>query len=131
VDSFSFQKEFAISISCLSASSGQTSADADTYIGTFVVFLMMGLVPEWLNLIVVALGRTQLRSFIGAGLFGGAAMGIRRKSLSSKPDEDHDSFVADAQSHRNCRSRSRSRRVWRGGPDFERSVVDQGCRNRS
>jgi hypothetical protein len=57
VDSFSSQKEFAISIFCLSASSGQTSADADTYIGTFVVFPVMGMVPEWLNLIMVALGR--------------------------------------------------------------------------
>jgi hypothetical protein len=54
--------------------SGQTSAGVDTYEAAFVVFLMMGLVPEWLNLILVALGRTQLRSSIGAGLFGGAAM---------------------------------------------------------
>jgi hypothetical protein len=81
VDSFSFQKEFAISISCLSASSGQTSAGVDGYVGAFVVFLMMGLVPEWLNLIMVALDRTQLRSSIGAGLFGGAAMAYMPRLL--------------------------------------------------
>jgi hypothetical protein len=36
--------------------SGQTSAGVDGYVGAFVVFLMMGMVPEWLNLIMVALG---------------------------------------------------------------------------
>jgi hypothetical protein len=53
---------------------GQVSAGADTYEVAFVLFLIMGLVPEWLNLIVVALGWTQFRSSIGTGLFGGAAM---------------------------------------------------------
>jgi hypothetical protein len=53
---------------------GQTSLGADTYQVAFVLFLVMGLVPEWLNLIIVALGRTELRSSIGAGLFGGAGM---------------------------------------------------------
>ena len=49
---------------------GQTSPGADTYQVAFVLFLVMGLVPEWLNLIIVALGRTTLRSSAGAGLFG-------------------------------------------------------------
>jgi hypothetical protein len=53
---------------------GQVSAGADTYEVAFVLFLIMGLVPEWLNLIVVAVGWTQFRSSIGTGLFGGAAM---------------------------------------------------------
>ena len=61
--------------------SGQTSAGVDTYEAAFVVFLMMGLIPEWLNLILVALGRTQLRSSIGAGLFGGAAMAYMPRLL--------------------------------------------------
>ena len=90
MDSFSFQKEFAISISCLSASSGQTSAGVDGYVGAFVVFLMMGLVPEWLNLIMVALDRTQLRSSIGAGLFGGAAMAYMPRLL----DLPHENVIA-------------------------------------
>jgi hypothetical protein len=53
---------------------GQVAIGADTYQVAFVLFLIMGLVPEWLNFIVVALGWTQFRSSIGTGLFGGAAM---------------------------------------------------------
>jgi hypothetical protein len=53
---------------------GQHSAGADTYQVAFVLFLVMGRVPEWLNLIVVALGWTLFRSSAGARLFGGAAM---------------------------------------------------------
>jgi hypothetical protein len=66
---------------------GQSGVGADTYEVAFVLFLVMGLVPEWLNLIVVALGRTQLRSSIGAGLFGGAAMAFVPK-LASLPHEN-------------------------------------------
>ena len=36
--------------------SGQTSVGADTYEVAFVLFLIMGLVPQWLNLVVVAGG---------------------------------------------------------------------------
>ena len=54
--------------------SGQTIGSADTYEVAFVLFLIMGLVPEWLNFIVVAVGRTELRSSAGAGIFGGVAM---------------------------------------------------------
>jgi hypothetical protein len=53
---------------------GEVSAGADTYQVAFVLFLIMGLVPEWLNFIVVALGWTQFRWSIGTGLIGGAAM---------------------------------------------------------
>ena len=53
---------------------GQVSVGADTYEVAFVLFLILGLVPEWLNLVVVALGWTQFRSSIGTGLLGGAAM---------------------------------------------------------
>jgi hypothetical protein len=60
---------------------GQTSLGADTYEIAFVLFLIMGLVPEWLNLIMVALGRIRLRSSIGAGLFGGAAMAYLPKLI--------------------------------------------------
>ena len=67
--------------------SGQTSVSADTYEVAFVLFLIMGLVPEWLNFIVVALGWTQLRSSIGAGLFGGAAMAYLPK-LVGLPHEN-------------------------------------------
>ena len=62
--------------------SGQSGVSADTYEVAFVLFLIMGLVPEWLNLIVVALGRTRFRSSIGAGLFGGAAMAFMPELLS-------------------------------------------------
>lgn len=65
----------------------QTPAGADTYEVAFVLFLVMGLVPEWLNLIVVALGRTSLRSSIGAGLFGGAAMAFLPE-LAGLPHEN-------------------------------------------
>jgi hypothetical protein len=58
---------------------GQSGVSVDTYEVAFVLFLIMGLVPEWLNFIVIALGRTQLRSSIGAGLFGGAAMAFMPK----------------------------------------------------
>jgi len=54
--------------------SGQTSVGADTYEVAFVLFLVMGLVPEWLNFIIVVLGRTELKWSLGAGLLGGAAM---------------------------------------------------------
>jgi hypothetical protein len=67
--------------------SGQTSVSTDTYEVAFVLFLIMGLVPEWLNFVVVALGRTQLRSSIGAGLFGGAAMAYLPK-LAGLPHEN-------------------------------------------
>jgi hypothetical protein len=67
--------------------SGQTSVSADTYEVAFVLFLIMGLVPEWLNFTVVALGRTQLRSSIGTGLFGGAAMAYLPK-LVGLPHEN-------------------------------------------
>jgi hypothetical protein len=66
---------------------GQSGVSADTYEVAFVLFLIMGLVPEWLNLIVVALGRTQFRSSIGAGLFGGAAMAFM-PTLASLPHEN-------------------------------------------
>jgi hypothetical protein len=61
--------------------SGQTVVGADTYEVAFVLFLVMGLVPEWLNFVLVCLGWTQLRSSIGAGLFGGAAMALMPKLL--------------------------------------------------
>jgi hypothetical protein len=54
--------------------SGQTAVGADTYEVAFVLFLVMGLAPAWLNFFLVATGRTALRSSAGAGLFGGAAM---------------------------------------------------------
>ncbi|MEO6841682.1 MAG: hypothetical protein ABI192_13040 [Bradyrhizobium sp.] len=66
---------------------GQSGVSADTYEVAFVLFLVMGPVPEWLNLIVVALGRTQFRSSIGAGLFGGAAMAFL-PTLASLPHEN-------------------------------------------
>jgi hypothetical protein len=66
---------------------GQSGVSADTYEVAFVLFLIMGLVPEWLNFIVIALGRTQLRSSIGAGLFGGAAMTFMPK-LVGLPHEN-------------------------------------------
>jgi hypothetical protein len=52
----------------------EVSVGPDTYEVAFVLFLIMGLVPEWLNFIVVALGWTRFRSSVGIGLFGGAAM---------------------------------------------------------
>lgn len=61
---------------------GQSGVRADTYEVAFVLFLIMGLVPEWLNFMVIALGWTQFRSSIGAGLFGGAAMAFLPKLLS-------------------------------------------------
>ncbi len=67
--------------------SGQVSVSADTYEVAFVLFLIMGLVPEWLNFIVVALGLTQLRWSIGAGLLGGAAMAFLPR-LVSLPHEN-------------------------------------------
>jgi hypothetical protein len=70
--------------------SGQTSAGVDTYEAAFVVFLRMGLIPEWLNLILVALGKTQLRYSIGAGLFGGAAMAYVPRLL----DLPHENVIA-------------------------------------
>jgi hypothetical protein len=66
---------------------GQSGVSADTYEVAFVLFLIMGLAPEWLNFIVVALGYTQLRWSIGAGLFGGAAMAFMPK-LVSLPHEN-------------------------------------------
>jgi hypothetical protein len=66
---------------------GQTSVSADTCQVAFVLFLVMGLAPEWLNLIVVALGRTTLRSSAGAGMFGGAAMAYLPK-LVGLPHEN-------------------------------------------
>jgi hypothetical protein len=66
---------------------GQSGVSADTCEVAFVLFLIMGLVPEWLNFIVVALGRTQLRSSIGAGLFGGGAMAFMPK-LVGLPHEN-------------------------------------------
>jgi hypothetical protein len=56
--------------------SGQGPVGADTYEVAFVLFLVMGLVPEWLNFILVSFGRTRLRWSVGAGLFGGAAMAL-------------------------------------------------------
>ncbi len=67
--------------------SGRTSVSTDTYEIAFVLFLIMGLVPEWLNFVVVALGRTELRSSIGAGLSGGAAMAYLPK-LAGLPHEN-------------------------------------------
>lgn len=67
--------------------SGRTSVSADTYEVAFVLFLIMGLVPEWSNFIVVAWGRTRLRSSIGTGLFGGAAMAYLPK-LVGLPHEN-------------------------------------------
>ena len=61
--------------------SGQHSIGADTYEVAFVLFLVMGLGPEWLNFILVSLGQTRLRWSIGAGLFGGAAMAFMPKLL--------------------------------------------------
>jgi hypothetical protein len=72
--------------------SGQTSVGADTYEVGFVLFLIMGLVPEWLNLILVAVGRTKLRSSVGAGLFGGVAMAYMPRLL----DLPHENFIACA-----------------------------------
>lgn len=66
---------------------GQSGVSADTYEVAFVLFLIMGLVPEWLNFVVVALGYTQLRWSIAAGLFGGAAMALMPK-LVSLPHEN-------------------------------------------
>ena len=66
---------------------GQSGVSADTYEVAFVLFLVMGLVPEWLNFLVVALGGTQLWSSIGAGMFGGAAMAFMPK-LVSLPHEN-------------------------------------------
>jgi hypothetical protein len=66
---------------------GQVSISADTYEVAFVLFLIMGLVPEWLNFVVVALGGTQLRWSISAGLFGGAAMAYLPK-LAGLPHEN-------------------------------------------
>jgi hypothetical protein len=60
---------------------GQSGASVDTYEVAFVLFLIMGVVPEWLNFVVVAAGRTQLRSSIGAGLFGGAAAAFMPKLI--------------------------------------------------
>ena len=56
--------------------SGQGPVGADTYEIAFVLFLVMGLVPEWLNFVLVCLGRTRLRWSVGAGLSGGAAMAL-------------------------------------------------------
>jgi|ERR1700742_3560715 hypothetical protein len=67
--------------------SGQTSIGADTYEVAFVLFLVMGLVPEWSNLIIVSFGITQLRASLGAGLFGGIAMAYM-PSLASLPHEN-------------------------------------------
>ena len=67
--------------------SGQSGVSADTYEVAFVLFLIVGLLPEWLNLIVAALGRTQFRSSIGADLFGGTAMAFMPK-LASLPHEN-------------------------------------------
>jgi hypothetical protein len=66
--------------------SGQTSVSAGACQIAFVVFLVMGLVPEWLNLVLVALGRTQLRSSVGAGLFGGAGMAYLPRLLDLPPE---------------------------------------------
>ena len=61
--------------------SSQTIGGADTYEVAFVLFLIMGLVPEWLNFLVVAVGRTDLRSSAGAGVFGGSAMAYLPKLI--------------------------------------------------
>jgi hypothetical protein len=66
---------------------GQTLVGADTYEVAFVLFLIMGLVPEWLNLIIVSFGVTQLRASLGAGLFGGIAMAYL-PTLVSLPHEN-------------------------------------------
>jgi hypothetical protein len=60
---------------------GQTGVGVDTYEVGFVLFLIMGLVPEWLNLVVVAAGRTRLRWSAAAGVLGGAAMAYLPSSL--------------------------------------------------
>jgi hypothetical protein len=59
--------------------SGQYSAD--TYEVAFVLFLVMGLGPEWLNFIVVSLGQTQLRWSIGAGLFRWCRDGLHAEAI--------------------------------------------------
>jgi hypothetical protein len=61
--------------------SGQGAVGADTYEVAFVLFLVMGLVPEWLNFILVSVGRTRLRWSIATGLLGGAAMAMMPKLL--------------------------------------------------
>lgn len=61
--------------------SGQGPVSADTYEVAFVLFLVMGLVPGWLNFILVSLGWTRLRWSIVAGLVGGAAMAMMPKLL--------------------------------------------------
>jgi hypothetical protein len=66
---------------------GQSGISADTYEVAFVLFLVMGLVPEWLNFILVVLGRIQLRWSIGTGLFAGAAMAFMPK-LVGLPHEN-------------------------------------------
>jgi hypothetical protein len=66
--------------------SGQISVSADTYEVAFVLFLLMGLVPGWSNLVIVALDWTKLRSSIGAGLFGGAVMAYLPKLAGLPPE---------------------------------------------
>jgi hypothetical protein len=61
--------------------SGQTGVGVDTYQVAFVLFLIMGLLPEWLNLVVVAAGATRLRWSAAAGVLGGAAMAYLPRSL--------------------------------------------------
>lgn len=71
---------------------GQTIVSSDTYEVGFVLFLIMGLVPEWLNFIVAAMGRRELRSSAGSGLFGGAAMAYLPKLV----DLPHENWVVCA-----------------------------------
>jgi hypothetical protein len=61
--------------------SGQAGVGTDTYQVAFVLFLIMGLVPEWLNLVVVTAGGTRLRSSAAAGMLGGAVMAYLPRSL--------------------------------------------------
>ncbi len=56
--------------------SGQSPLGADTYEVAFVLFLVLGLVPGWLNFVLVCFGLTQLRWSVGAGLVGGASMAL-------------------------------------------------------
>ncbi len=61
--------------------SGQTGVGAATYQVAFVLFLIMGLLPEWLNLVAVAAGLTRLRWSAAVGLLGGASMAYLPSSL--------------------------------------------------
>jgi hypothetical protein len=67
--------------------SGQTSAGADTYEVAFVLFVVMGLLPGWLNFIVVALGQIRLHWSLGAGVLGGTSMAFVPR-LAGLPHEN-------------------------------------------